>query len=388
MLPAGSSSISSRPSSLLTCRSRTGTKSRLTTSRARYATRSDFYESLPERKRQDSYVGIEFGFRAKSDGGLAVAAWGPDVVEKTAAVERQKWIPFAVSIDSFPAQFDERFNLWLRRQIGGDWNVGNGPLQRLIASIVEINAVIVEAVGLPLFKAETSADLLFPAADNDTAYATSHAAIYHFIIDGLSKDAMELLAPRFGVSGGFSSSNTFNSLRKLVTDASLHADIFDPLGLVSEKRRRSDHGARDRSSPFPAFDRFSEDVAAVARGMDTLKRFLAAKLNLDVERCVRRQEKLKMLPELDPDRHSEPNYSVVQAGAIVGNTIEGVEYGFRAPIEGVHDSEVLILHFSDGSILGIDTGSNAGNLADDGSGLKAEDFHSSFMLTLVPPKTG
>lgn len=219
-------------------------------------TRSDFYQTLSEEGRRDSNVAVDFGFRAKADGNLAIAAWGLDVAEKTAPAERKKWMPFAIPADSFPAEFDERFRLWMRRHIAGDWDVGNGPLQRLLESVSEINAVAVESVGLPLFTAGTSADLLFPAADNDAAYAASHAALYHFIIDGLSKDAMELLAPCLDVPGGFDNRYTVRSLKKLVTDPSIHTIVFGPLELVSEKRRQSDHGARARSSPFPAFDRF------------------------------------------------------------------------------------------------------------------------------------
>jgi hypothetical protein len=348
--------------------------------------RSDFYASLPDDARRDAYVGVDFGFRAKADGSLAVAAWAPDIAEKTSPAERQKWIPFQIPADQFPIEFDERFSRWMRCHIGGDWYVESGPLQRLVETVVETNAVTVEAVGLPLFRAEESADLLFPAADNDTAYSTAHAGVYHFIVDGLNKETLELLARRFGVTGNFSSDRTVKALKQLVTDTSIHAPIFDPLDLVSDKRRQSDHGARGRASPFPAFNQFSDDIETVVRGLDTLKRFFATKLKLDVQNCVKRQERLKMLPKLDPDRPPQPNYSIVQANSIVGKTVERVEYGFRAPISGVHDSEVLILHFTDGSILGIDTGSNAKNLADDQAGLKAEDFHSSFMLAFVPPK--
>ena len=44
----------------------------------------------------------------------------------------------------------------------------------------------------------------------------------------------------------------------------------------------------------------------------------------------------------------------------------------------------MILRFTDGSILSIDTGSNVGNVADRHEGLKPEDFHVDFMLQWVP----
>jgi hypothetical protein len=55
--------------------------------------------------------------------------------------------------------------------------------------------------------------------------------------------------------------------------------------------------------------------------------------------------------------------------------------------DGAHQSEAMILFFTDGSILGIDTGSNAGNIAHEYEGLKSDDFHADFILTWVlPPK--
>ena len=53
-------------------------------------------------------------------------------------------------------------------------------------------------------------------------------------------------------------------------------------------------------------------------------------------------------------------------------------------IERVHKSEVIIIHFTDGSIMGLETGSNAGNVASDNKGLRPEDFHVNFRPQWVP----
>ena len=88
------------------------------------------------------------------------------------------------------------------------------------------------------------------------------------------------------------------------------------------------------------------------------------------------------LPKIErpPDGH----YSICEATKMVGKTVAKVEFGFREEIEGVHGSEVLIVHFSDGSILGIETGSNSENLATEHEGLRAEQFHVDFLLHWVP----
>jgi hypothetical protein len=41
--------------------------------------------------------------------------------------------------------------------------------------------------------------------------------------------------------------------------------------------------------------------------------------------------------------------------------MERVSYGSRQLIDGVHQSEAIIIYFTDGSILGIGTGPNVGN---------------------------
>jgi hypothetical protein len=69
---------------------------------------------------------------------------------------------------------------------------------------------------------------------------------------------------------------------------------------------------------------------------------------------------------------------------MVGKTVAKVEFGFREHIDDVHQSEVLIIRFADGSIMSIDTGSNAWNLSDDEKGLRPDDFHVDFVIHWVP----
>jgi len=67
-----------------------------------------------------------------------------------------------------------------------------------------------------------------------------------------------------------------------------------------------------------------------------------------------------------------------------GKTIEKVELGFREDIKGVHESEALIIHFTDGSIMSLVAGSNVGNLVSDANSLRPEDFHVDFIVHWVP----
>jgi hypothetical protein len=58
----------------------------------------------------------------------------------------------------------------------------------------------------------------------------------------------------------------------------------------------------------------------------------------------------------------------------------------RTEFEELHNSEAIILHFTDGSILGIETGSNVFNLANDHevTGLVPKYFCVDFRLEWVP----
>ena len=100
---------------------------------------------------------------------------------------------------------------------------------------------------------------------------------------------------------------------------------------------------------------------------------------------AQRHEAKKYLPVIAAP--AEPNFSVCQAERMKGKTIERVEYGFRKPHPALHQSEVLIIHFTDGSILGIDTGSNIGNLCSEKPGLQPNEFHVDLNLQWVPEKT-
>ncbi|MBF6612280.1 MAG: hypothetical protein IVW55_04050 [Chloroflexi bacterium] len=93
-----------------------------------------------------------------------------------------------------------------------------------------------------------------------------------------------------------------------------------------------------------------------------------------------------MLPKLDPSKPIHSNYAIAQAPHMVGKTVERVEIGFRQSIPQVHESEALIMHFTDGSIMGIDTGSNVWNVCQDheDAGLKPQDFHVDLALRWVP----
>lgn len=83
-----------------------------------------------------------------------------------------------------------------------------------------------------------------------------------------------------------------------------------------------------------------------------------------------------------PVKPPEAHYSINKALKMVGKTVASVEVGFRREIPKVHQSELIVIHFTDGSTLAIDTGSNAANISD-----KPQEFHTDFMLEWFPSST-
>lgn len=63
----------------------------------------------------------------------------------------------------------------------------------------------------------------------------------------------------------------------------------------------------------------------------------------------------------------------------VGKTSSAIEYGKEEPDPDVHDSEVVVFRFTDGTTMSITVGSNAMNLSHDHRSLKPGDFSTDLM---------
>lgn len=75
------------------------------------------------------------------------------------------------------------------------------------------------------------------------------------------------------------------------------------------------------------------------------------------------------------------------AGALqkcIGKTIADFEFGFVELGPRCHESERIILHFTDRTMLQLDLGTNAQNIADLYKGLKPRDFHANIRASYSP----
>ena len=154
------------------------------------------------------------------------------------------------------------------------------------------------------------------------------------------------------------------------------------VNLVSDQRRLASHGVRNPAQSFPAFSQFTKDLSLSLEAVKELLAVMEREFGMNGLAAHERNKARKLIPKID--RSVESHYSIVKASRMSGKTIEKVEFGFREDLPGVPQSEALIISFTDGSIMSLEGGSNAGNLASDKNGLSAEDFHIDFIVQWVP----
>jgi hypothetical protein len=325
---------------------------------------------------------IRFGYRTCASGDLALAVYLPDLVEKSAAYV-SRWAAYHLANPEWIAEPDKRFEMWKARYLEGSWNIENGPRYHLEETIATINALCTEVIGQALFRFSNNPALNFPVAQNTHAHQDAHRELYCYVLDGLDKQTIERIAAHQGLTLKTSSDQTLKALEKALPTLPPGSVLWRAFGKVSTERRNAGHGVRPPAQRFLAFEEFTTDLEAVVIGLRELLATLENILGMSSERARKRQQAKKWLPQID--RPPETHYSIAQLPAIIGKTVARVEYGYCKQIDSVHQSEGMILHFTDGSILGIDTGSNACNIADKHEGLQPDDFHVDFMLKWVPP---
>jgi hypothetical protein len=286
------------------------------------------------------------------------------------------------SADPVWADFDQddRFSKWVSRYFEGSWHVENGPASYIFEEIALINGLSREAVGSLLFALTHEPHISYPAAQNTHRYEDAHADVYRILQDGLEKSCIEGVATYLGRPLNASNLRTLTASKTVLP--TLADDAFErPMEKVSEQRGCSTHKQRPPAVSFRAFEEFTKDLHDVLGALKILRTTLEKELKMDAEHSKRRQDALNHVPRVE--HPAQANYSINGVAQSVGKTIARVEYGFRHAIPNVHQSELVIVHFTDGSIMSLDTGCNAGNVMPDRN---AQDFHVSFHVQWVPPK--
>jgi hypothetical protein len=318
-------------------------------------------------------------------GDLALAVLAPDLRDASPD-ERAKWLGFHVAENDLSPDPDRRFQMWVDRYIHGSWKVENGVISQIKQEVYDINALTDGAVGVALFGDSDMTSLSFPTAQNNHRYHDAHSEAYKFLIDGLSKDALKRLAARLGVTLNAPDSERTLKLLEQIVPADVGTAVRDAFEVISKNRRLADHQKRPPAEAMPAFETFDDDLKRVVAAIQSLKQTLSNQLGVSVSSARDRYESLKspFYPKFDDHLEIEPNYSICTFSKIKGKTIERVEYGWRRRNKDLHDSEMAILYFTDGSHIAICAASNIGNLTSSHAGLKPQNLRVSFFLNYVP----
>ena len=339
-----------------------------------------YYEELERCDRADEYLNFKFGYRSLADGDLAVVLWLPDL--EKANKHQNKWLGFLLRNPVWTTDPDERFANWAMRYLEGSWDVDNGPRHYIAETMNTINGMTKELVGLPLFKHAIDASLGFPAAENTHRYQDAHKVLYGYLIDGIDKDCLAKLATRTANPSTFGSDRTTEALMKLLPALRAPSKFAEAAALVSEQRRAAAHSVRPKAERFSAFTAFTNDLTLCLEALNELLGALESLLGMVGTVARDRNEAKARLPHIVGPAHSFA--SIRLSSGMVGKTFLKVEYGVREDIEKVHGSECMHIHFTDGTILGVETGSNAWNIASSRSDLLPEEFRADFSLTWVP----
>jgi len=349
----------------------------------RVALTDTYYMQLDEVARKKEAIDVRFGYRTLKNGELRIAAFGPDLLTKSQGHVSQ-WMPLRVQADDWlDYNDDERFSSWVRRYIKADWGVDNGPVFYLLEEIKLINGLTAEAVGCSLYKID-DATISFPTAQNTHRYEDAHRDLYGLLIDGLNKPCIQQFAVRLGRSVDTPSMRPLIALKNALPSLKANAIFEAPLENVSKQRGLASHGVRApaKAKAMRAFEGFSRDVESCLQAYRILRTTLETELKMDAKHSRERQEALGHLPRITVA--PSPNYSINQARDMVGKTVEEVEVGSRQQMKGCHQTEAIIIHFTDGSIMSVHAGCNAGNFDCDKH--PPETFHVDFIVQWVPTR--
>lgn len=233
-----------------------------------------------------------------------------------------------------------------------------------------------------MYKHEIEQTLGFPSAENTHRYQDAHKALYGYLIDGLDKRCIVALGSKLGRTLQVNSKKTVEAITELFPGLQTSPSFTVATKLVSEQRRLASHGVRPKPESFSAFSKFTEDLHLCLKAIKELLTMIENEFGVNGEEARKRHEAKEWLPKINHLR--TPHSTILEARRMEGKTVERVEVGYREDREGVHGSEVVIIHFTDGSIMGLETGSNAGNVASNHDGVRPEDFHVNFRPQWVP----
>ena len=349
--------------------------------------RDGYNRQFAEDSLDRTYLNVAFGFRACKNGDWAIAAYAPDLTRATPD-EQQLWIGFEiVGEEEFanPEMDDPRFRKWVSRYIMGNWDIEDGPIATLDRLVKQVNAITECVVRAPLFAVTDLRRLCFPFAQNTHRYEDAHVEVYRLIIDGLDKEAITGIGDKLGIAIKAGDKWTLTALEMLFPSEPVREAVRRPLHFVSELRRRASHRERPLAQSFPAFEEFEKDIRAVISGLETVRDELAERLDVNIERCEKRASAMRALPVFDDSRPTQRNYGIFPAINMVGRRVESVRTGELLPAPERPGMEAIVVEFSDGSIMSIETATNISQISENYVPIGPQELHVTFYVNFVPP---
>ncbi len=328
---------------------------------------------------QRPYFQVRFGFRRLTDGRVCVAAFGPDI-EKLPESEGLIWRGHLIQSPEF-TENDPAFERWVNRYLEGSWEVEDGPKCKTERLVRLIRALTRKTLGKALLRFPENPLINYPIAENTDAYAKAHLELYRLLVDGLDAGALINLADHLKAKVS-DPTKRLNTLKE-VLPPNLHPKVYQPLKKCSEERNRNHGVPQVPARSFPAFDEFHKDLIEIADGLAELNGWLENVLSADSKACLEREGVMSTLfPKfVGPPR---PEFKEAELRRTVGKIIQSVEFGEVENHPDVHQSEGIVIHFTDGTSMAIVVGSNAMNLAQDFKGFDPQDVHTDLMVFWAP----
>jgi hypothetical protein len=347
-------------------------------------TTDGYTEECIDSGRGNDILSLNYGMAKLVDGRKAIVIPAYRV-NKLSEPHASKWRGFYIH-DAQPDPYDTLFSQWQKRYLEGDWSVEDDALSQVSQLLESINSMTEVSVGLPLYSSVFKNEVNFPVGQNTHQYEDAHRELYRYLIDGLNKDCIKTLADLLGKQIKIDSDNTRKALSKLFPSLEAgNKGMFDnAMEKISNNRRPSAHQARDKAVRFDAHDAFATDLQDCKAALEMLQGILQTETGFDPEKTLSYVRSKVFFPKVGVK--PQPNYSINKARQMKGKTIDRVEYGFEDKGGDGHNTEMMILYFSDGSAVGITTGCNFETLCTDENELQPSDFQVNLHVQWLESK--
>ena len=233
-------------------------------------TRESYFLELEKIGRTENYINIRFGRIKLQNGDATLIIWVPDLLN-CSKEHKDRWLGFIIQKPIISLQ-DENFTKWYKRNIEALF-VKNGVLYELAETVKKINEYTNKTFRSPLYTNEIGLTVPFPNAENTHRYQDSHQELYRYLLDGLNRNCIDIIATKLNCNIQSGHKTTFNTLLKIFPQ--LKSSKFKAaMENVSKQRRLAGHQVRDPAENFKAFEKFKSDLIDCNDGLNELLQLL------------------------------------------------------------------------------------------------------------------